>query len=92
MYTYRSGDPPKDSWIKKENLVTGAWYKGRCRNADYAQWNGTQFVYLRHKFGFSFLEEIEHPEDDRGFDVFFPFAKADEKDVPYDSLLNQERI
>ena len=30
------------------------------------------FVYLRYKFGDYFTEEINHPEDDNGFDLFYP--------------------
>jgi hypothetical protein len=72
-YQYRSGDPP--TWIPKEELVEGATYKGKCRNADTAVWKNGKFEYTRYKFGFTFLEEIECPEDDRGFDVFFAQEK-----------------
>lgn len=70
MYKYRTGDPP--NWIPKDQLIEGAFYMGKCRNADEAQWKEGKFHYLRHKFGFNYMEEIECPEDDRGFDVFFP--------------------
>lgn len=78
-YEYRIGDPPKGAWIPKENLEADAWYEGKCRNASYARWDGIRFHYLRHKFGEKFWEEIECPEDDRGFDVFFAFRKLDGK-------------
>ena len=81
LYTKRAGD--LDTWIPKEELKVGITYKGKCRNADKAVWNGTRFVYIRHKFGTSFEEEIECPEDDRGFDVFFAQEKI-KKNAGYD--------
>lgn len=69
MYQKRSGDPEK--WIPKDQLVEGQWYDGKCRNASRAQWKDGKFHYRRFKFGDSFLEEIECPENDRGYDVFF---------------------
>ena len=84
-YSRRAGDPPEGSWLPKSALVAGTYYAGKCRNAQFAQWDGTKFVYVRHKFGFSFPEEIEHPEDDRGFDVFFPKRAVELADVPTDA-------
>lgn len=78
-YSYKSGDPPEGSWIPKADLVEGQWYKGECRNADEAQWKEDAFYYTRHKFGFSYIESIPHPEDDHGYDVFFPFQKIDKE-------------
>lgn len=58
--------------IPKEKLVDGLYYRGRCRNATFARWNGQKqrFVYWRHKFGQEFLEDICCPEDDNKYDVF----------------------
>lgn len=58
--------------IKKEDLIHGAYYYGRCRNAEIARWNADiqKFLYWRTKFGHTFLEEIRCPEDDNRFDVF----------------------
>lgn len=58
--------------IPKAKLVHGAYYKGRCRNATEARWNGEQqrFYHWRHKFGFKLVETIHAPEDDQVFDVF----------------------
>lgn len=58
--------------LRKEQLADGAYYRGRCRNADVARWHaGAEcFVYLREKFGQRFPETIFHPADDRHFDVF----------------------
>lgn len=59
--------------IKKENLMVGHSYKGICRNADVAIWDGKVFWYDRHKFGSVYKESINHFEDDDGYDVFIPF-------------------
>jgi hypothetical protein len=74
-YKYKAGDPAEGTWIPKDQLIEGNWYRGKCRNADKAKWEKGKFHYLRFKFGETFWEEIEHPEDDRGYDCFFPFEK-----------------
>jgi hypothetical protein len=33
------------------------------------------FEYKRYKFGFYYDEDINHYEDDDGYDVFVPFEK-----------------
>lgn len=58
--------------IPKNELEVGAIYQGHCRNSDDARWNGKKFVYERYKFGDVFDEEINHYEDDDGYDVFVP--------------------
>lgn len=66
--------------IAKKDLKDGAYYQGDCRNASIARWNGklSMFFYNRTKFGDTFVEDIHHPEDDNGFDLFWP-----EKEIPY---------
>ena len=51
--------------IAKSDLIHGAYYSGRCRNASVARWNSTRqcFVHWRSKFGTNFLEDIKHPDD-----------------------------
>jgi hypothetical protein len=66
-----------DGMIAKKDLVVGATYIGHCRNATMADWNGIQFEYIREKFGNEFLDYVEHPEDDRGHDIFVPTLKLD---------------
>ena len=66
-------DYMKRAYIAKADLKVGATYKGHCRNADKAKWDGTVFKYTRHKFSLEYIEEICHPEDDNGFDVFYPY-------------------
>lgn len=61
-----------------EAMKTGVIYKGRCRNASYAYWNGEKFIHLRYKFGDTFLENIHHPVNDKHFDVFLVECEADE--------------
>jgi hypothetical protein len=77
--------------IKKEDLVHGAYYNGRCRNATIARWNGItqRFIYRRVKFGNTFLELICCPEDETRYDVFIaetvaetPFKEIDLNWVP----------
>ena len=67
--------------IQKAELKHLAWYRGICRNATIAQWNKTnnKFWYTRHKFGDTFTESINHPEDDNGFDLFYPFELLQDK-------------
>lgn len=69
--------------IAKADLVDGAHYEGRCRNATVARWNGTRevFVHWRTKFGQTFLETIRHPGDEEHFDVFVPIRRLDDADV-----------
>jgi hypothetical protein len=58
--------------IPKKDLVHGAYYRGRCRNALIARWdaNEQKFKHWRTKFGSTFIERICHPEDDQVYDVF----------------------
>lgn len=63
----------RTNWIPKNQLEVGKTYIGHCRNASEAVWTGEVFVYKRHKFGGTFDEEINHPEDDDGgCDLFYP--------------------
>ena len=66
--------------IPKHELVHGQWYLGACRNAKQARWNAEKqkFEYLRTKFGSTFWDELEHPEDSRGYDLFFATTAINE--------------
>ena len=57
--------------IAKEDLIVGKKYKGHCRNASEAVWDGKCFEYTRYKFGDSYQERIRCPEDFIGYDVFY---------------------
>lgn len=59
--------------IRKENLVVGAYYKGNCRNASVARWDGEHFTYNRTKWTSVFPETIKYPTDEMYFDVFVPY-------------------
>lgn len=59
--------------IPKDELVVGKTYKGNCRNSSIAVWDGKVFWYDRYKFGSTYIEPINHYEDDDGYDVFVPF-------------------
>lgn len=72
-------------YIMKKDLEIDSFYYGHCRNAILAKWNGKKFTYIRSKFGNEFPEDINHFEDDDGFDLFLPFFKLNEKHekIPY---------
>lgn len=61
--------------IPKEQLKVGATYFGTCRNSSVATWNGKKFVYERNKWGQTYDEEINHFQDDDGYDVFVPILE-----------------
>jgi hypothetical protein len=68
--------------IPKEKLIVGKRYYGNCRNANVAVWLGEVFEYQRYKFGCTFLEKINHFEDDNGYDLFVPIRElADDEEV-----------
>lgn len=62
----------KNGAIPKKDLIIGREYIGSCRNSDKAKWIGEKFEYQRQKFNFTFTEEINHFEDDDGYDLFVP--------------------
>ena len=70
--------------IAKESLKVGHYYKGSCRNASIARWNGRVFVHWRYKFGETFAEEISCPEDEKCYDVFYAQEELDtvDKEIP----------
>lgn len=61
--------------IPKSQLEIGATYIGSCRNSNSAIWKGEYFEYTRNKWGSSFIEKINHFEDDNGCDLFVPIKK-----------------
>lgn len=64
--------------IPKSELKDGATYYGVCRNADHAVWHADAnvFVYDRRKWGYTYSEEINHFEDDDGYDLFIPLKEV----------------
>ena len=69
--------------IRKEALVVGKYYKGNCRNASVAKWNGGKFEYIRYKWGSYYKDSLCYPTDEDHFDVFIPYAVAEpsEKEI-----------
>lgn len=65
--------------IPKSELEDQAYYIGDCRNAIVSRWDAKahKFTYMRSKFDNTFPENINHPEDDNGFDLFTPFKKVE---------------
>ena len=60
--------------IPKNQLEKG-WYEGSCRNSSKAYWDGSKFIYERHKWGTKYWDDIKHFEDDQYHDVFIPLNK-----------------
>lgn len=56
--------------IPKEELVSGQYYSGHCRNARVARWTGEMFLHWREKAGTRYIEAIHCPEDEQHYDVF----------------------
>lgn len=87
-YTLWAGETP----IAKRHLVVGRYYRGRCRNASVARWDGSKFHHWRCKFSARFIESINHPEDDNGFDCFTPImlmSGVDSKDQEIEFHLHE---
>lgn len=72
--------------LQKDELVHGAHYKGRCRNAEVARWDATRgkFVHRQYECGFLTTEEICHPADEHRYDVFIPEVRIM---VPVDEVI-----
>jgi len=72
--------------ISKKDLKKNTYYRGKCRNATVALWNGFEFVHMRYKFGFR-VDEVNHLEDDNEFDLFVPLSieenPTDEQKIKY---------
>jgi (p)ppGpp synthase/HD superfamily hydrolase len=62
----------KKGIVPKHKLIKGKYYFGKCRQSQVALWNGYVFVYMRTKFGSIYPEDINHLEDDNGYDLFIP--------------------
>ena len=60
--------------VSKSELKDGKDYHGVCRHAKVAKWSKKDncFYYIRKKFDKIFLDKINHPEDDDGYDLFIP--------------------
>ena len=76
--------------IPKKNLIDGKKYIGDCRNAHIATWNEEKqvFTYRRRKFGYEYDEDINHFEDDNGYDLFVPVWEYEPKELNKDTVLD----
>jgi len=83
------GESGKD-FMRKSDLEDGEYYFGDCRNASCARWSASdqEFTYMRTKFRTRFPEQISHPEDFHGSDVFVPYFKC--YPTPADLVPNDE--
>ena len=66
--------------IPKDKLIVGKTYIGACRNASEATWNGKDFDYKRFKFGMWQDDDINHFQDDDGYDLFVPIKEKETND------------
>lgn len=55
-----------------DDLVFGHYYFGYSQNAHFAYWNGDVFVVSVWEMDQRAFDEIDHPENDEGFDIFVP--------------------
>lgn len=58
--------------IPLNKLEVHKTYIGFSRNTTEAMWNGEKFVYPRTKFGYTYDCDINHFQNDDGYDVFVP--------------------
>lgn len=65
------------TYIPVEDLIVGSMYEGECRNSNYAIWDGSEFVYLRTKFGDQFLDKVSEIESFCEYDIFIPHLEID---------------
>ena len=72
----------KRGGIPKKDLEDGCVYIGKHRNCTEATWNKdlNKFVYVRYKFGSTFLDNCNHFEDDDGFALFVPIKLGTQED------------
>jgi hypothetical protein len=64
-----------DKFIFVGELEKDSFYYGTCRNASFAFWDGIKFTYVRYGLGGCYLEDINHIDDDDGYDCFYPIEK-----------------
>lgn len=74
------------TYIPLEELIVGECYKGTCRNASFAIWDGKHFIYLRRKFNDEFLDKVECLEKEIGYDIFVPHEKINKNSKEVEKL------
>jgi len=60
--------------IAKKDLIDGATYRGKTRNATIAMWDekNADFIHYRYSFGDKYRDKVNHFEDDNGYALFVP--------------------
>jgi len=83
LFEYNKDSGVIEDILDKTELLAGKTYFGYCRNASFAIWSGTNFVYLRDGTvrGTYYTEELPHPADDDGTDVFVPLRNLNPLNV-----------
>ena len=78
--------------IPKNQLKDKQYYKGSCRNSEYAIWLSEieMFIYMRTKFCDTYAEDIHCPEDDNRYDVFYAEKECDV--VPENEIVSEDDI
>lgn len=64
---------PFEKWIPKEDLVVGQEYFCKSRNFKFGIWNGTDFDYMRVKWGQEFPDTEQHWDDGAPYGTVKPF-------------------
>lgn len=74
--------------IPKQELIHGAYYAGRCRNASTARWNAETnlFYHWSYDLGGRFVDTISCPEDELEYDVFVTdeLLEYPREEIPFD--------
>ena len=63
--------------IPIDQLIVGKIYKGRGRNFDIGEWDGTGFWGLRNKMGQIFRDKELHWDADDRFGTFQPYEEVE---------------
>lgn len=80
MTDYNFKELNKEKWLKKEELTVGQKYICCARNFTIGTWNGTNFDYMRTKFGSTFPDTEDHWDDGAPFGTVKPFVPFNEND------------
>ena len=73
---------PFDKWIPKEDLIPETEYLCYARNFEYGVWDGTKFIYVRSKFGSTFLDTEFHWDDGAPYGTVKPLTAIKQTSTP----------
>lgn len=71
----------KHLYIPKNELIEGKNYICHARNFTVGQWNGKVFLYIREKFGDTFLDSEEHWDEGPPHGTVFPIKLINASDI-----------